>query len=317
MNQIPNHFAGSQKELLQNILDKDLKELYNLRTMNKIINLCLFLSLLQPSYLMAQEAQKNIEIKDLNVTRNENFNHNVKDDALEALNYLGRGAYLQFSEPSSLIMLGAATAFLIPFWNSDKKLSAKASAKKDHKIESIASSAGVAVNFPIIPFATYAYARNTQDEKLLKFSQETAAATTLGLIEASVISIAPLHPRPSPDNLNFWETAFRYESSFPSGHTVGWTVLTFKTFQYYGPWTALVPGTMAYFASMERVKTDKHYLSDVIGSAVVGFMASEGVRAAANHQNNHPVYKWIFEHDLRVGFMSLEKKSMGTVSFTF
>ena len=74
---------------------------------------------------------------------------------------------------------------------------------------------------------------------------------------------------------------------------------------------------MAYFASMERVKTDKHYLSDVIGSAVVGFMASEGVRAAANHQNNHPVYKWIFEHDLRVGFMSLEKKSMGTVSFTF
>jgi undecaprenyl-diphosphatase len=285
--------------------------------MNKIINLCLLLSLVTSTFLKAQEPEKKIEIKDLNVTKNENFNHNVKDDALEALHFLGKGAYLQFTEPSSLIMLGAATAFLIPFWNSDKKLSSKASAKKDKKIESIASSAGVAVNFPIIPFATYAYARNTQDEKLIKFSQETAAATTLGLIESSAISLIPLHPRPSPDDLNFWETAFRYESSFPSGHTIGWTVLTFKTFQYYGPWPALVPATMTYFASMERVKTDKHYLSDVIGSAVVGFMASEGVRAAANHQNNHPVYKWIFEHDLKVGFMSLDKKSMGTISFSF
>ncbi|MFZ4714267.1 MAG: phosphatase PAP2 family protein [Bacteriovoracaceae bacterium] len=288
--------------------------------MNKIINLSLVLSLLSPSLVWSQTPQsekKETKVEDLNVSKNDNFDHNVKDDAMETLKYMGKGSYMQFTEPSSLIMLGAAVAFFIPFWNSDKKASARFSNHKDHGIEGFASSTGVAANFPIIPMATYALARNNHDEKMVKFSQETAAATTLALIEASAISIIPLHPRPSPDNLSFLETAFRYESSFPSGHTVGWTVLTFKTFQYYGPWPALAPATMAYFASAERVKTDKHYLSDVIGSAVIGFMASEGVRAAANHQNNHPVYKWIFEHDLKVGFMYLEQKSTGTISVTF
>lgn len=262
-------------------------------------------------------AQTKPEVTDLSITKNDNFNHNLWDDTKETMDLMVKGSYMQFTEPSSLILLGASIAFFIPFWNSDKKLSGNLAKKKDYDYEGIASELGVAANFPFLSLATYAIGRSKQDEKLIKYSQEVTAATTLALVEASVISIVPLHPRPSPDNLSVWETAFRYESSFPSGHTVGWNVITFKTFQFYGVWPALVPAGFTYLASVERVKTDKHYLSDVIGSSVIALMASEGVRAAAEHKNNHPVYKWIFEHDFKVGFSQLDNKSIGTMSFTF
>lgn len=254
---------------------------------------------------------------DLDVTKNDNFNHNLWDDTKTTLDWMVKGSYMQFTETSSLVVLGASVVFFIPFWNSDKRLSANLAKKKDYDYEGWASSLGVAANFPILSLTTYAIGRSKDNEKLIKYSQEVTAATTLALVEASVISIVPLHPRPSPDNLSVWETAFRYESSFPSGHTVGWNVITFKTFQYYGIWPALAPATLTYFASVERVKTDKHYLSDVIGSSVIALMASEGVRAAAEHKDNHPAYKWIFEHDFKVGFSRIEDKSVGTVSFTF
>ncbi len=273
-----------------------------------LLNLILFQSI-----VFAQPTDS----KDLDVTKNENFQHNLWDDTKEAFDYMVRGSYLQFKEPSALITLGVATAFLIPYSTTDKHDSRNLSRQKDHSFEGWASDAGLLVNVPILPLATYYLGRYNQDEKMIKFSQEVTAATTLALAESMFISLVPIHPRPSPDDLSVWETAFRYESSFPSGHTLGWNVLTFKTLQYYGPWPALVPAGLAYLSSVERVKTDKHYLSDVIGSTALALMASEGVRVAADHKNNHPVYKWIFEHEFKVGFMYLDQKSVGTISWNY
>lgn len=257
------------------------------------------------------------EVTDLNVTKNPSFNHNTKDDFIDSLHILYRGAGLQFRGTSNHIILGTSAAVLLAYWNNDKKDSKKIGQKPELGHEKIASNMGIVANFPLIPMITYAVARNNQDEKMLNFSKEYFAALNLALVEATLISFIPIHNRPTTEDLSLWEKAFRDESSFPSGHTIGWWMLTFKTFQYYGPYPAIPPLILAYFASAERVKGEKHYVTDVVGSFFVSLLASEGTRMANNHKNNHPAYKWIFEHDLNLGFFRRENANgiMATASF--
>lgn len=261
---------------------------------------------------------QKLDTGELNITKNESFQHNLKDDFFTSLDYLKRASYLQFQGTSNWIILGGTVAVMIPLWNSDKKISKNQSAKKDYGYEKVVADVGILANFPVVPALAYYVGRSNQDEKMIKYSQEYFAALNLALIEAAVISFVPMHPRPTEkENLTFWEKNFRYESSFPSGHTVGWSVMTFKTFQYYGPIYAAVPAGLAYISSMERVKTDKHYVTDVIGSSIVALLASEGTRMAGANKDNHKIYKWIFEHDLKVGFLSDRQNYIATLCGTF
>lgn len=282
-------------------------------------NFILFILLcsLFSSSIWAQNDTKT-DAKDLDITKNESFQHNLKDDFFTSLDYMVKGSYMQFQGTSNWIILGATFAFMIPYWNSDKRISKEISGRPDHGYEKVISNVGIVANFPIIPAFTYWVGRTNHDEKMIKYSQEYFAALNIALIEASLISFVPLHPRPTEkENLTFWEKNFRYESSFPSGHTVGWSVMAFKTFQYYGPLPALAPAGLAYIASMERVKTDKHYVTDVIGSSVLALLASEGTRLAGKNKDNHPAYKWIFEHEVKVGFLSDGPNYIATVGASF
>lgn len=247
------------------------------------------------------------QVNDLNVEKNPSFNHNTKDDFIDSLNILYRGAGLQFKGTSNHIILGASTALLLAYWSHDKKDSAKLGKKPEPSAEKLASNLGIFVNFPFIPMATYAIGRNNNDEKLINFSKEYFAALNLALVEASLISFIPIHTRPSTEDLSLWEKAFRDESSFPSGHTIGWWVMTFKTFQYYGPVPAFPALVAGILASSERVKSERHYITDVAGSVVVSLLASEGTSMANKNKSNHPAYQWIFKHDFNVGFFRHEE----------
>lgn len=258
------------------------------------------------------------DTKDLDVTKNESFQHNMKDDFFTSLKYMRDASYLQFQGTSNLILWGSAVVLMIPMWNSDKKLSKKYSGRPDHGYEKVVSDVGILANFPVLPAFTYWVGRTNHDEKMIKYSQEYFAALNLALLESMVISFVPMHPRPtSKDNLTFWEKNFRDESSFPSGHTIGWNVMAFKTFQYYGPLPALIPAGLAYVSSMERIKTDKHYVTDVVASSFLSLMASEGTRLAGQNKNNHPAYKWIFEHEVKVGFITEGQNYLGTIGASF
>ena len=45
--------------------------------------------------------------------------------------------------------------------------------------------------------------------------------------------------------------------------------------------------TLAVATAFERVHSEKHYASDVIASAFISLLASEGVRYASNYDKNH------------------------------
>lgn len=243
---------------------------------------------------------------------------NQKEDLIDSFRLMGKASSAQFSTTQNQLLWLGGIAFLVPFWNSDKRLSKNVSARQNHGYEKVVSDLGIIFNFPVIPFTTYYYGQKNNDDRMVLYSKELFAATNLALVESLLISFVPLHPRPTADeNLTFWEKNFRDESSFPSGHVIGYATTTFKTFQYYGPIPAILPLGLFYISSIERVKTDKHYLSDVIASAFISLMASEGTRIAAENKTNHPVYKFIFEHEISMGFMKENRNNLLTLKATF
>ena len=126
---------------------------------------------------------------------------------------------------------------------------------------------------------------------------EYMSSMYLALGESALLSFVPIHERPDKENLSNWETGFRGKSSFPSGHVIPYYGLFFKTLQFYGPYWSIPPAILSVWAAMQRVRSGRHYTSDVVGSFFLMAFASEGVRHAANYDKNHSFYKWIFEHD--------------------
>lgn len=239
-----------------------------------------------------------------------------KQDFKETFVYMFNGSKLQFQQPATLPIIGAGTLTLWPIFNADRKISerqtppSRFTRKVGHEIANI-------FNFPLLPIASYLYAKSTNSLKWKKFSQETMAATYLTLFETSLISHIHIHDRPDSSNLTKFETSFRGDSSFPSGHVVGFAVLTMKIMQFFGPLPALVPAFLTYVTHKERIKSKKHWASDTVGSFFLAALASEGVRAASGYQNNHPFYKTIFEHKLKLSFQTSDDGWMGRVAFDF
>ena len=152
---------------------------------------------------------------------------------------------------------------------------------------------------------------------MVRYAMESFSTMFLAMIETGILSYAiNVHQRPTEAS-NVWEKNFRGDSSWPSGHVIPYTTLFLKTFQFYGPWWSLIPGVLMVATGYERVASGKHYLSDVIGGFFITLFASEGVRVAGKYQDNHPVFKWIYENDLKVGYLRKEDIHVAQLSWSF
>ncbi|MBI2520468.1 MAG: phosphatase PAP2 family protein [Bdellovibrio sp.] len=243
---------------------------------------------------------------------------NTKDDFLQSMKWAYQGSYLQFSSTQNLIFAALAIGASGYFIYNDDRISQKAVQRhKNERFLRFVSDTSVFFNTPILPMTFYYMGRTHQDEKMVRFSQEYLATLILALIESAAISIVPVHQRPDKKDLSFIETAFRGQSSFPSGHVIGYTVLGLKSFQFYGLHYAIVPLALAVTTAFERVHSEKHYASDVIASAFISILASEGVRYASNYDKNHPIYEWIFKHDFSLDYIRSDNAPGLRVSLTF
>lgn len=225
------------------------------------------------------------------------------DDGIKAFTLMGEGGVEQFKAKSNLYALPIAGSTLWYSFHEDKRITDHERSKKIKKHIQLAGDFAVVFNFPVLPVTTYFIGRKSQDEKLVQFSIEYFSALYLSLLESAALSLIPVHERPEQHKLSPWETNFRGKSSFPSGHVIPYSALMFKSFQFYGPYAAIVPAVLTYMASKQRVQDGKHYFSDVVGGIWLSYFASEGVRRANGYQHNSIIYKEYFEGEFEAGVL--------------
>jgi undecaprenyl-diphosphatase len=221
-------------------------------------------------------------------------------DFKTSFTWLFKGSVEQFKTKNNLYYAGAAVPALWFSFDQDDRLSAHAQTKSMPKRIEIQGDLGVVLSFPILHTGFYIYGRSTNNNHHVQFAMEYLSSMYLALGESALLSFIPVHERPDKEDLSKWETGFRGDSSFPSGHVIPYYGLFFKTLQFYGPGWAIPPAVLSVWAAMQRVRSGKHYTSDVVGSFFLMAFASEGVRQAANYDKNHSFYKWVFEHDATV-----------------
>lgn len=216
--------------------------------------------------------------------------------------YLYQGSYLQFTAKNNAYGAAVAAPALWYSFEEDKRITNHAMTKKVHGYMNFASDITPFLSMPFLTGAFYTYGIKKDNQRAVQFATETFATLYLSLIESSVLSLADIHERPNSDRLSKWETQFRAKSSFPSGHVIPYITLALKTYQFYGPYYAIVPATFFVATAMQRVRDGKHYFSDIVGAVFVTAFASEGVRKAGGYAENHPTFKAIFEHDVQIGY---------------
>jgi hypothetical protein len=272
--------------------------------------------LLLPSFLLAQSNNQTAPVE-----KNEQLDKlkfSPKEDFIESMQWAWQGSYKQFQGTQNKVFAALALVSIGYFIDNDQQISQKIATKhKNEKLFRVISDSSIFFNTPIMPMAFYILGAGQQDAKMVRFSQEYLAALTLALLETAAISMVPVHQRPDQKDLSFWEKAFRGQSSFPSGHVVGFSVLSFKTLQFYGPGYALLPIGLGLATAFERVHAEKHYASDVIASGFISLLASEGVRYASGYDKNHPIYEWIFNHNFGLQYIRVDRAPGVQVSWNF
>lgn len=240
-----------------------------------------------------------------------------KNDFIDSTKWLGKGSYLQFSDAPSVFLGVAGLVTLTAAFVQKDKIEIGLREEEATKSEQIISDMNILFSLPVIPISAWWIAKKTSDQKLRMFAKEYFATLYLTKAEIFTLSFVPINKRPNSDGINSFEKNFRGKSSFPSGHMVPASTLFWKTFQYYGPIYAAVPAAWTLVTGYQRVNSKRHHITDVIGTFFLAGMASEGVRVAAKHKHNHPLYKWIFEHRLSVNFFKGKDVIQTTIDFTF
>lgn len=270
--------------------------------------LLVFLLFIQAGF--AEEIEQLPEVEELR--------YDFKEDFGDSLEWAWKGSYKQFQGTQNLIFFGIAIASTAYFIDNDERISGIIVRKnKNEKVLRAISDASIFFNTPILPLSFYIWGRNRTDNRMVQFSKEYFSAQVLALLETATISLIPVHQRPDQKELSFWEKAFRGQSSFPSGHVIGYSVLAHKSFQFYGPMYSILPSALAIATAYERVHGEKHYISDVIASGFLSFLASEGVRVAAGYKKNHPIYNWIFDHQFSLDYIRKDNIPGMQVSFSW
>ncbi len=237
--------------------------------------------------------------------------------SLLSLGYFARGAALQFTQVNNLGYALAATPALWYSFAEDDRLVAHARTKSMPKHIEFTGDLGVALNFPLISIGYYTYARMSGENRYAQFAMEYFATLYITLVESGIMSFVDVHERPNQENLSSWETNFRGDSSFPSGHIVPYSTLFFKTFQFFGPWWSLPPLVLTLWSSQQRVREGRHYVSDVVGAFFLTAFAAEGVRAAAGYDKNHPLYRKWMERKIDVGITTYRGAIGPRLSYQF
>ncbi len=225
-----------------------------------------------------------------------------------------QGSYMQFTAKNNLYYAGAALPALWYSFEEDKRITRHQMKKHIPKYMQISSDLAPVLSFPIIPITAFSLGAKYDNPKAMQFAKETFATMYLALVESAALSLIDVHERPKKDKLSQWETNFRGDSSFPSGHVVPYAALALKTLQFYGPYWAALPSAVFLVTSIQRVRDGKHYLSDVVGGFFLTAFASEGVRKAGKYQDADVAYRSIFD-SYRIGYTSYEGVVGPMVSF--
>ncbi len=202
----------------------------------------------------------------------------ISADALDVWHQSKDGFFNQAPSTDNIFYWIGGSLMIFYSFAFDNKVSGKVR-KRDYsdKYTKAISGSSIAFNFPIVPFAAYYVGKNNSDQKMVDFSKEYLASLAVVLIETNLISAIPIHTRPMPENATFWEKNFRYESSFPSGHVAGYSVLAMNLENHYGFKRAILPYVLALITSYERVVSSKHYLSDVTATWFLSLMATRSI----------------------------------------
>lgn len=223
-----------------------------------------------------------------------------------SMTYLSQGSYMQFSAKNNLYVATIAVPSLWYSFEEDKRLSNHSRTKKIPKYMQLSSDLAPVLSFPLIPIAFFSYGVKQDNDRAIQFAKESFATMYLALLESAALSVVDVHERPDSAKLSKWETNFRGKSSFPSGHVVPYATFAIKTFQFYGPYYAIIPSALFLATSVQRVRDAKHYVSDVVGGFFLAAFASEGVRKAANYQDNNVVYRTLFENNVNISYTSYQ-----------
>lgn len=239
------------------------------------------------------------------------------DGLKTSFQYFYQGAYLQFTEKNNAAVTVVAVPSLWYAFEEDKRITNQQMTKKIHNYMKTASDLAPFLSMPILTSGFYSYGVLKDNTRAVQFATETFATLYLALIESSALSLIQIHERPRMSELSGWEKNFRSKSSFPSGHVIPYIAVAFKTYQFYGPYYAILPSALYVATAFQRMRSGRHYFSDVVGSIFLTAFAAEGVRKAGGFSENHPSFKRLFERDIQLGYISY----MGTVgpkiSFTW
>jgi len=196
---------------------------------------------------------------------------------------------LQHTDTLTTLGLGAAATWLVE--DNDDSLLARYQGK-EFLTSGLFDAVGdqTALALAAAPVVTWLVSSWTKDEKLRSYSIESLSAIVLTYAETELITNAiPTHERPrneaGDEASNFFDTAFRGQYSFPSGHLIGPFIVTMKTWDYYGWQVALLPATVTGVSAFNRIADGSHYPSDIAAAAVLSLSAHFATRRETRERN--------------------------------
>jgi len=214
-------------------------------------------------------------------------------DIGETLSIAWDSSYSQLAHADTLSTLGIGA---LAVWAADDRDDAWLDKlrQREYLTNDIVSFVGdeTALALTAVPAITWLLANQSEDEKLRRYSIETMSAISLVYAETLFIAhVIPTHDRPRDSEGNpatsFFDTAFRGEYSFPSGHMIAPFLVTMKTWDYYGWQAAFLPATVTAVSAFNRIADGSHYPSDVVASAVLSLSAHWATRRTTRERDEH------------------------------
>jgi len=111
----------------------------------------------------------------------------------------------------------------------------------------------------------------TDDQHFRSFSFSLSQSILINNVYLYGLKYSVSRTRPNGEN----------DQSFPSGHTSNTFALAEVVNHYYGKWAGIPAYTVAALVGVSRIEKGKHYASDVMFGATLGYLAARaGIRAA-------------------------------------
>ena len=132
----------------------------------------------------------------------------------------------------------------------------------------------------------------SEDRKFRRFTYDLAQAASLTGLITSGLKVAVGRTRPSSES----------QVSFPSGHTSSAFTIATVAAEHYGLPAAIGGYLGATLVAVSRLDAGKHYLSDVVAGATLGYIV--GRTSVRGGDRRYPRLSW-------VPILSPETRSVG------